>query len=88
MREIARREHIEESAAARRLILHGKRRLDEERALELFRTGRISSERMAEDLEIPLHDALELVARHGLAVSDETVGEFREGLRRLRARKA
>ncbi len=40
-----------------------------------------------EDLSIPLHDALELLARHGLTLSDETVGEFREGLLRLGAQR-
>jgi len=87
VREVARRENLEESAAAKRLILHGKRKLDEERALDQFKAGRISSGRMAEQLSIPLHEALEILARHGLTVSDETVGEFREGLRRLKARR-
>jgi predicted HTH domain antitoxin len=88
VREVARREKLEEGAAAKRLILHGKRKLDEERAIEQFKAGRVSSGRVAEILSIPLHEALELLARHGLTVSDETVGEFREGLRHLREKRS
>ncbi|MBI2139840.1 UPF0175 family protein [Candidatus Woesearchaeota archaeon] len=77
--ETAREEGKDKSSAARDLIVLGRKRLRELRAIELFRQGQIATDKAAEIAGLTVNEAMSMLAGAGLR-SDETIAEYRNSL--------
>ncbi len=80
--DTAREEGLDKTSALKELIQHGRRKLLENRAIELYREGRISVDRAAAMLSITVPEAMRLFANAGIR-SEETMEEYSSGLKLL-----
>lgn len=83
--ETAEEEKVDKSTALKELIKHGRQKLLENRAIELYRNGRISVDKAAEMLSMTVSETMKLFAAAGLK-SEETFEEYSSGLRLLMKR--
>ncbi len=77
--ETAKEEGKDKSTAVRELLILGRKKLQEQRAIDLYRQGIISTDKAAEIAGITVVEAMSMLAANGLK-SDETVEEYRRGL--------
>ena len=84
--ETAEEEHIDRSNALRELINLGRQRKKEERAVLLYREGKVSCDKAAEIAGLTVTEMMTLLGQAGLR-SEQTLAEYREGLQHLLKRK-
>ena len=80
--DTAREEKTDRSFAIRELILLGRQKLTEERALELYRNGKISSDKAADIAGVTVAEMMFLISKAGIK-SEETFKEYKKGLKLL-----
>ena len=79
---IADEEKVDKTKALKLLVFAGWKEIRLERALESYRKGTISLDKAAEMAGLTLSEMMQHASANGIK-SDETVQEFREGLRIL-----
>ncbi len=80
--EVAQEEHTDKSHALRDLILFGKKKRSEQRAIELYRSGKISVDKAADIAELTVSEMMFLLTREGVK-SEESFSEYKKGLKIL-----
>ena len=80
--KIVEEEHVNKTKAIKILVLAGWKGLRLEKALDNYRKGAISLDKAAEIAGLTVNEMMQEAAAHGIK-SEETLEEFREGLRLL-----
>lgn len=87
LEEIAREENLAKTDVARRLLSEGIRRWKLERAIKLYREGRVTKERAAEIAEVPLYEMLDAIRQRGVPsryTLEDAIEDMKEILGRAR----
>jgi predicted HTH domain antitoxin len=80
--QTAEEENIDRTAALKELIQYGRQKLLEEKAIEMYREGKISVDKAAKMLSITVSETMRLFANAGIT-SEETLSDYKEGLKLL-----
>jgi len=80
--KIVEEEHVNKTKAIKILIFAGWKELRLEKALDNYRKGVISIDKAAEIAGLTANEMMQEAASHGIK-SEETLEEFRDGLRLL-----
>ncbi len=73
---------IDRTSAIKILVSAGWKELNEEKALRLYREGKISVDKAAKMAGITVSEMMDKIVAHGMK-SDESVEEYREGVKIL-----
>lgn len=84
--KMADEEKVDKTKAVKLLVLAGWKEIILEKALEKYRKGTISLDKAAEIAGLTINEMMQQAAANGIK-SDETIEEFREGLKLLLNRK-
>lgn len=84
--KIADEEKVDKTKAIKILVFAGWKEIRLEKSLEQYRKGLISLDKAAEIANLTINEMMQQAAANGIK-SDETVEEFREGLKLLLERK-
>lgn len=80
--KVANEENVDKTKAVKLLVLAGWKERKLEKALEQYRKGIISLDKAAEIAGLTMNEMMQQAAANGIR-SEETIEEFREGLRIL-----
>ncbi len=75
-------EHVDKTKALKDLIVLGRKEFLIQKYLELYRTGKCSIDKAAEEVGVTVHEMMQEAAKANIK-SSETIEEYREGLRLL-----
>ncbi len=82
LEDTAKEEKIDKSTALKELIIFGRQKILEKRAVEQYRDGRISTDKAAEMLSTTVTEIMRLFVSAGIK-SEETMEEYSAGLKLL-----
>ena len=79
---VSEEKNVDKTAAIKMLVTAGWKELRLERAIQLYREGKISVDKAAKIAGLTVSEMMNEIAMRGIK-SDETVEEYREGIRIL-----
>ena len=82
--KVSEEKKVDRTSAVKILISAGWKELSLERALQLYRDGKISVDKAAKIAGLTVSEMMNEIAAHGIK-SDETAEEYREGIKLLLA---
>jgi len=80
--KVSEEKKIDRTSAIKVLVRAGWKELTLEKALELYRNGKVSIDKAAKIAGITVSEMMDKIAEHGIK-SDETIEEYREGIKML-----
>ncbi|MBI1935668.1 hypothetical protein HYS31_04460 [Candidatus Woesearchaeota archaeon] len=80
--DTAREERVDKTKALKELVILGRKQFLIQKFLEIYRTGRCSIDKAAEEVGITVAEMMQEAAKAGIK-SSETISEYREGLELL-----
>lgn len=78
----AEEEHIDKTRALKELLILGRKQFLIQKYLEIYRTGKCSIDKAAEEVEITVTEMMQEAVKAGIK-SSETIEEYRKGLNLL-----
>lgn len=80
--KVSEEKKVDRTSAIRILVYAGWKELRLEKALTLYKEGKISVDKAAKIAELTVGEMMEVIAAHGIK-SDETLEEYRQGVKFL-----
>ncbi len=83
--ETAEEEHIDKTKALKQLVILGRKEYLLQKYLQMYREGRCSLDKAAEEVGITIWEMMKEASNAGIQ-SNETIDEYKEGLKYLLSR--